>query len=172
MALQAKKKISRSKPIQGLSRNVSDNWNQNLILTLKPSKESEKQVEAKVPKAYLDLCKSNKTTELIVPLSYQAFDCHLNIPTSLLAEIDISADFLELTIHLMPDAWRYLRNKDYQFVYGLRVESILELYCKAPPEPPITNWPADYFENVVGSWQGEPLVRGEQGDFPDRDSFD
>jgi hypothetical protein len=32
-------------------------------------------------------------------------------------------------------------------------------------------WPAGFFENVVGGWQGEPLERSEQGDFEGRDSI-
>jgi hypothetical protein len=32
-------------------------------------------------------------------------------------------------------------------------------------------WPDGYFDEVVGSWQGEALERGEQGELPDRDSF-
>jgi hypothetical protein len=31
------------------------------------------------------------------------------------------------------------------------------------------DWPKDYFEAVVGGWQGEPLIRAEQGDFDLRD---
>ena len=30
-------------------------------------------------------------------------------------------------------------------------------------------WPAGFFENVVGCWQGEPLERAEQGEFDVRD---
>ncbi len=32
-------------------------------------------------------------------------------------------------------------------------------------------WPEGYFENVVGSWQGEPLTRPPQGAFEDRESW-
>lgn len=29
-------------------------------------------------------------------------------------------------------------------------------------------WPADFFEEVVGGWKGEPLQRGKQGRVRDR----
>ena len=31
-------------------------------------------------------------------------------------------------------------------------------------------WPASFFEQVVGGWQGEPLRRAEQGAFDVRDA--
>lgn len=31
------------------------------------------------------------------------------------------------------------------------------------------DWPAGYFEKVVGGWQGEPLERPAQGEFESRD---
>jgi len=33
-------------------------------------------------------------------------------------------------------------------------------------------WPDGYFETVFGGWQGDPLVRPEQGEFEQRESFD
>ena len=33
-------------------------------------------------------------------------------------------------------------------------------------------WPDGYFETVFGGWQGDPLVRPDQGEFEIRDSFD
>ncbi|MCI0437515.1 MAG: hypothetical protein L0177_00090 [Chloroflexi bacterium] len=32
-------------------------------------------------------------------------------------------------------------------------------------------WPEDFFEKVVGSWQGEPLERPPQGEFERRDEL-
>jgi hypothetical protein len=32
-------------------------------------------------------------------------------------------------------------------------------------------WPEDFFEEVVGGWQGEPLQRPPQGQFEARDSL-
>jgi hypothetical protein len=31
------------------------------------------------------------------------------------------------------------------------------------------DWPAGYFEKVVGGWQGDPLERPAQGEFESRD---
>ena len=36
----------------------------------------------------------------------------------------------------------------------------------------ISDWPEDYFRNVVGGWHGEQLTRPPQGDFEDRDPID
>ncbi len=30
-------------------------------------------------------------------------------------------------------------------------------------------WPANFFEDVVGGWQGDPLERPDQGDLEERD---
>lgn len=35
-----------------------------------------------------------------------------------------------------------------------------------------SKWPDGYFETVFGGWQGDPLVRPEQGEFEQRESFD
>ncbi len=32
-------------------------------------------------------------------------------------------------------------------------------------------WPEDFFEKVVGGWQGEPLERPPQGEFEKRDEL-
>jgi hypothetical protein len=32
-------------------------------------------------------------------------------------------------------------------------------------------WPPRFFEDVVGSWEGEPLVRAEQGVIEERDAI-
>ena len=34
-----------------------------------------------------------------------------------------------------------------------------------------SSWPAGFFENVIGGWQGEPLERPEQGVFEERDAL-
>jgi hypothetical protein len=34
-----------------------------------------------------------------------------------------------------------------------------------------TEWPADFFESVVGGWQGEPLERAPQGEYEPRETF-
>jgi hypothetical protein len=33
------------------------------------------------------------------------------------------------------------------------------------------DWPAGYFERVVGGWEGEPLERPAQGEFEPRDAL-
>lgn len=32
-------------------------------------------------------------------------------------------------------------------------------------------WPEKFFDTIFGGWQGESLVRGEQGDYETRDDF-
>lgn len=32
-------------------------------------------------------------------------------------------------------------------------------------------WPAGFLDTIFGSWQGEPLTRGEQGNYETRDAF-
>lgn len=34
------------------------------------------------------------------------------------------------------------------------------------------DWPADFFEEVVGGWKGEPLERAPQGDYEQRVPLD
>lgn len=38
-------------------------------------------------------------------------------------------------------------------------------------EPDVNGWPAAFFESTVGAWQGEPLVRGEQGNYEQRETL-
>lgn len=33
-------------------------------------------------------------------------------------------------------------------------------------------WPADYFDQVFGCWEGEPLERADQGEYEQRREFD
>ncbi len=33
------------------------------------------------------------------------------------------------------------------------------------------DWPEDFFDHVVGGWEGEPLARPEQGGLEDRDEL-
>ena len=40
------------------------------------------------------------------------------------------------------------------------------------PSMPAKNWPAGFLEDVVGGWQGEPLVRQYEGDFEQRDTLE
>lgn len=43
---------------------------------------------------------------------------------------------------------------------GVSVSQYLADVVKRELHP---GWPADFFDEVVGGWQGEPLQRGEQG---------
>lgn len=49
---------------------------------------------------------------------------------------------------------------------GLSVSQYLAEVVKRELQP---EWPAGFFEEVVGGWQGEPLQRAEQGSYDVRD---
>jgi len=49
---------------------------------------------------------------------------------------------------------------------GLSVSQYLALLATADAE---AGWPPGYFENVIGKWHGEPLVRPAQGEYETRD---
>lgn len=49
---------------------------------------------------------------------------------------------------------------------GLSISQYLAELVKRELHP---GWPKGFFEEVVGGWQGEPLQRGEQGNYEDRD---
>jgi hypothetical protein len=43
---------------------------------------------------------------------------------------------------------------------------------KKQPKLKTTNgWPSNFFTEVIGGWQGEPLVREPQGDYETRDEL-
>jgi hypothetical protein len=33
-------------------------------------------------------------------------------------------------------------------------------------------WPPGFIERIAGSWQGEPLIREPQGEYPERESLE
>ena len=37
--------------------------------------------------------------------------------------------------------------------------------------PKARGWPPGFFERTAGAWQGEPLTRGEQGEYEKRDEL-
>ncbi|MEM7534558.1 MAG: hypothetical protein AAF639_20425 [Chloroflexota bacterium] len=39
------------------------------------------------------------------------------------------------------------------------------LPVKSETQPAQSEWPPNFFEETAGSWQGEPLVRDDQGDY-------
>jgi hypothetical protein len=40
------------------------------------------------------------------------------------------------------------------------------------PQTEAKGWPPGFFEEVVGSWQGEPLVREYEGDYEQREPLE
>jgi hypothetical protein len=48
---------------------------------------------------------------------------------------------------------------------------VLVIYQQTPDPPTLTQeeWSPDFFEKVIGSWEGEPLTRGEQGQYEERE---
>ncbi len=47
---------------------------------------------------------------------------------------------------------------------------VLVIYQQTPDPPtlPQEEWSPDFFEKVIGSWEGEPLTRGKQGQYEER----
>jgi hypothetical protein len=40
-----------------------------------------------------------------------------------------------------------------------------------PKPPDERGWPPGFFERTAGAWAGEPLVRGDQGEYEERDEL-
>ena len=59
--------------------------------------------------------------------------------------------------------------------YKSRLPSGRERMKQATPALPTTpkelGWPPGFFQEVAGGWQGEPLVREEQGEYEVRDEL-
>lgn len=54
----------------------------------------------------------------------------------------------------------------------LEVLIIFETVNNQELQPKTTHgWHPDFFEKVIGGWQGEPLVRGEQGEYEIREEL-
>jgi hypothetical protein len=55
------------------------------------------------------------------------------------------------------------------------VEVIVVIQPRRPAmagaKPEDLGWPPGFFQRTAGAWQGEPLVRGEQGEFEKRDEL-
>ena len=43
--------------------------------------------------------------------------------------------------------------------------------AQAPKTADERGWPAGFFEQTAGAWAGEPLVRGDQGEYEERDAL-
>ncbi|MBW4522334.1 MAG: hypothetical protein KME16_21990 [Scytolyngbya sp. HA4215-MV1] len=54
----------------------------------------------------------------------------------------------------------------------LEVMVIIQPFAKPEIEKPEhTRWMAGFFDEVIGSWEGEPLVRSEQGEYEMREEL-
>lgn len=42
---------------------------------------------------------------------------------------------------------------------------------QTPKTPEERGWPAGFFEQTAGGWAGEPLVRGDQGEYEEREEL-
>ena len=49
------------------------------------------------------------------------------------------------------------------------VQPVAHKTRSAPPDD--LGWPAGFFERTAGAWEGEPLVRGDQGTYEERDKL-
>jgi hypothetical protein len=72
----------------------------------------------------------------------------------------------------MPQIYFYVSEQMAERVHqeakaaGLAISQYLAKVVKREFHP---GWPEGYFEEVVGGWQGEPLLREVQGDYETRD---
>lgn len=143
----------------------------NLVLLLNPIYEDEQRLDVQVSMRFVQACQQHPDSEVAIPLSNQHLSCLLKLPATQFTTLSPSGT-LTISIQLMPEAWRYLMNQRYRLVDGLKTNDFYEIFCVSLPEPPVSNWPDDYFASVVGGWVGEPLERGEQGGYPDRLGLD
>ena len=42
---------------------------------------------------------------------------------------------------------------------------------KSAKTPEELGWPPGFFDRTAGAWEGEPLIRGEQGEYQERDQL-
>ena len=47
-----------------------------------------------------------------------------------------------------------------------------EMMDQEAQTPEELGWPPGFFEETAGMWQGEPLVRGEQGEYETREELE
>lgn len=60
--------------------------------------------------------------------------------------------------------------KERAATYGVSTSKYLAELVQKDLE--ISDWPEGFFDEVVGSWQGEPLQRPTQGEFDNRDALE
>ncbi len=75
-----------------------------------------------------------------------------SIKDELIAEIQTTPG------NLLPQVLKFLR--------GLKQTS-----ASTELEPEGETWPPGFFEDVIGGWHGDPLMRAPQPEYPERDSL-
>jgi hypothetical protein len=49
--------------------------------------------------------------------------------------------------------------------------SVSQYLAKLAEQDAVVGWPPGYFENVIGGWKGDPLVRPAQGEYEEREQL-
>lgn len=49
--------------------------------------------------------------------------------------------------------------------------SVSQYLAKLAEQDAAIGWPPGYFENVIGGWKGDPLVRPAQGEYEEREQL-
>jgi hypothetical protein len=49
--------------------------------------------------------------------------------------------------------------------------SVSQYLAKLAEQDAAVGWPPGYFENVIGGWKGDPLVRPAQGEYEEREQL-
>lgn len=47
--------------------------------------------------------------------------------------------------------------------------SVSQYLARLAEQDAAVGWPPGYFENVIGGWRGDPLVRAPQGEYEERE---
>ena len=63
---------------------------------------------------------------------------------------------------------RELANQEVDLVI---VYEQVDQMAKESEPPEVGNWPAGFYAATAGAWQGEPLLREDQGEYEVRDSL-
>lgn len=75
------------------------------------------------------------------------------------------SNMAQLHFYVPDNVEKQLRERAKQA--GMPLSRYLAELVKAQAGEP-ADWPAGYFEQVFGGWQGEPLERAPQGDYENR----
>ena len=49
--------------------------------------------------------------------------------------------------------------------------SVSQYLAQLAEQDAAIGWPPGYFENVIGGWKGDPLVRPQQGEYEEREEM-